>query len=158
MSLLKKKKNDSVAGFGGRRWIGVDAARSRTMSAVRHGGTRPELEVRAVLRSLGYRFQTLVQDLPGTPDIVFKGRRAAIFVHGCYWHGHSCAHGKRQSRTNKQYWESKISRNRVRDRRNVRALRNGGWRVLVIWECQLGRPGWIREKIRKFLGVEKKRH
>lgn len=111
--------------------------RSEIMRRVKSRDTSPELRVRAALRRLGwtgYRLQR--KDLPGKPDIAFIGRRRAIFVHGCFWHGHDCARGDRPPRANAEYWRAKIQRNRDRDARNDATLTRGGWRVLTIWECQ----------------------
>jgi DNA mismatch endonuclease (patch repair protein) len=124
------------------------------MSAVKQKGTKPEVEVGKELRRMGYRFRSSDRDLPGTPDIVFKRRRAVIFVHGCYWHGHHCKHGKRQSKTNTEYWAEKIKRNRSRDRQNLAALRKIGWRALVIWECGLRNREALRSKMKRFLAAE----
>jgi DNA mismatch endonuclease (patch repair protein) len=137
-----------------RRWENVDPVRSRTMSAVRQNGTKLELEVGKELRLMGYRFCVSERDLPGTPDIVFKRRKAVIFVHGCYWHGHHCKHGKRQSQTNKDYWVEKIKRNRIRDRQTVYALKKMGWRALVVWECHLQNRELLRDKMRELLAVD----
>jgi DNA mismatch endonuclease (patch repair protein) len=111
--------------------------RSAVMRAVKSRDTGPELAVRAMLRSLapGYRLQRA--DLPGKPDIVYSGRRLAIFVHGCFWHGHDCARGARMPRDNADYWRRKIARNRARDLKTVAALEAMGWRVLIIYECAL---------------------
>lgn len=113
--------------------------RSRVMRAVRSTDTRPELIVRRLLHSLGYRYRLHRMDLPGTPDIVFPGRRKTIFVHGCFWHGHDCARGARQPVTNAMYWKSKITRNLARDKENMSALEQAGWRPFVVWECALRR-------------------
>lgn len=112
--------------------------RAEVMRRVRRRDTRPELIVRQTLRALGstgYRLDRA--DLPGRPDIAFIGARRAIFVHGCFWHGHGCKRGARAPKTNAAYWRAKIARNRARDAAAQAALAALGWRVLVIWECAL---------------------
>ncbi|OYW24679.1 MAG: very short patch repair endonuclease [Planctomycetales bacterium 12-60-4] len=115
----------------------IDPQRSRTMAAVRSRDTGPEILVRSLLFRLGYRFRLHRADLPGSPDIVLPKYKAAIFVHGCFWHGHDCQRGSRVPKSNRQYWLAKIDRNRTRDRRNIRKLRRLGWKVLIVWECSL---------------------
>lgn len=110
--------------------------RSALMSRVRGKNTKPELVVRKLLHSMGYRFRLHGRDLPGTPDIVLPKRRTIIFVHGCYWHGHNCSAG-RLPKTRVDFWSRKITANRARDVRAVRALRRQGWSTLIIWQCQI---------------------
>ncbi len=115
----------------------TQAQRKKTMAAVGSRDTRPELAVRRLLHGLGFRFRLHRSDLPGEPDIVLPGRRAVIFVHGCFWHQHRCRHGRRPLPVaNADYWRRKLARNVQRDRRTVRQLGRLGWRVLVVWECQ----------------------
>ncbi|MEM8755666.1 MAG: very short patch repair endonuclease, partial [Pseudomonadota bacterium] len=112
--------------------------RSAIMARIKGRDTKPEMKVRRTLRSLGhtgYRLQR--RDLPGRPDVAFVGRRLAIFVHGCFWHGHDCRRGARAPKTNVEYWSAKIARNRARDQAALDALSAAGWRVLVLWECEL---------------------
>jgi DNA mismatch endonuclease (patch repair protein) len=107
------------------------------MAAVRSRDTTPELAVRRLLHRLGYRFRLHRGDLPGAPDIVLPAHSAVIFVHGCFWHQHSCRHGRRPLPVNNgDYWERKLARNVLRDRRVRRQLRELGWRVQIVWECQ----------------------
>lgn len=104
------------------------------MRAVRQKDTAPEMAVRRLLHSRGFRYRLHDRKLPGTPDIVFKGRRKVIFVHGCYWHGHNCkVGGPAKSRT--EYWGPKIARNRQRDENAIAALSQEGWESMVVWEC-----------------------
>jgi DNA mismatch endonuclease (patch repair protein) len=110
------------------------------MKSVRREDTSPELAVRRYLHASGLRYTLHRADLPGRPDIVLPARRSAVFVHGCFWHGHGCAHGAVPARTNAAFWAAKIARNRERDRRQVRQLRRLGWQVETVWECQLDRP------------------
>jgi DNA mismatch endonuclease (patch repair protein) len=119
--------------------------RSAVMRRVRSRDTGPERTVRKVLTGLGLRYRLQRADLPGRPDIVLSGRRLAILVHGCFWHGHDCARGARVPRQNQDYWLAKIGRNRTRDRANESALAAAGWQAVVIWECELrDLPGLTR--------------
>ncbi|TWT99733.1 Very short patch repair protein [Botrimarina colliarenosi] len=116
------------------------AARSRTMAAVKSRDTGPELQVAALLDAARVAYRRDVKELPGRPDFVVKkrGRQPlAIFVHGCWWHGHDCKRGDRTPKTNRAYWQAKIDRNRRRDRRVTRQLRASGYSVWVVWECRL---------------------
>lgn len=116
------------------------------MQAVKAKDTTPEMHIRRILHALGYRYRLHVKTLPGTPDLVFRSRRKIIFVHGCFWHGHDCRRGARIPKTNIQYWKEKISRNRQRDARVLDTLRELGWSVFTVWECQLAAtsPGTLR--------------
>jgi DNA mismatch endonuclease (patch repair protein) len=129
------------------------AVRSRTMRGVRSHDTTPERIVRSAAHTLGFRFRLKRRDLPGSPDLTFPGIRAAVFVHGCYWHQHRCSRGARQPKTNRSYWLPKLQRNVERDRRAIRALRRQGWRVLVVWECQTRDAERLRARLGKFLGA-----
>lgn len=112
--------------------------RHRIMSSNRARDTGPELEVRKALNSRGFRFRLGGRGLPGKPDLALPKHRAVVFVHGCYWHGHECTRSPR-SKSNREYWESKIEQNRERDGQAVKSLLSLGWRVLVIWECAIRR-------------------
>ncbi|WP_428061825.1 very short patch repair endonuclease [Brevundimonas sp.] len=114
--------------------------RSAVMRRVKGRDTSPELAVRKILRAAGIGYRLGGCGLAGRPDVVMKGRRIALFVHGCFWHGHDCSRGARQPKTNADYWIAKIGRNRTRDADAVQALRADGWRVIVVWECDLRRP------------------
>ena len=126
------------------------ALRSRTMRAVKSKDTKPEWTVRRLLHAAGYRYRLHVKELPGKPDLVFPSRRKVIFVHGCFWHGHHCTRGDRAPKTNAIYWATKIKRNKDRDRRHVAMLRRQGWKVLVVWECEIKEPA-ITTRLRHFL-------
>lgn len=105
------------------------------MSGIRGKDTRPELLIRRILFASGFRFRLHRRDLPGMPDIVLPKYRAAIFVHGCFWHMHEgCRYAKLPS-SNEQFWHEKLGSNRERDRKNINLLMEAGWRVLVVWEC-----------------------
>lgn len=110
--------------------------RSAVMRAVKSKNTTPELLVRRLLHRAGYRYRLHRNDLPGKPDIVFPGKRAAIFIHGCFWHQHpGCRHADRPS-SNNSYWNKKLNRNVERDKAHIAALKESGWKVLTIWECE----------------------
>jgi DNA mismatch endonuclease (patch repair protein) len=121
--------------------------RSAVMRAVKSRGTGPELAVRAMLRGLAPGYRLNRADLPGKPDIVYRSRRLAVFVHGCFWHGHDCPRGARLPKNNADYWREKIARNRARDAKNVAALEAMGWRALVIFECALKNPTVLRARL-----------
>jgi DNA mismatch endonuclease (patch repair protein) len=111
--------------------------RSAVMRQVKGRDTTPEMTVRRALTRLGLRYRLHRKDLPGAPDIVLPGRRLALFVHGCFWHGHDCARGARVPKQNRDYWTAKIARTRARDERTRAALEALGWTPLVLWECEL---------------------
>lgn len=110
--------------------------RSAIMAQVKSKNTAPEKAVRSLLHRLGFRFRLHRTDLPGTPDITLPGRRAVVFVHGCFWHQHpGCRHSTRPA-SNREYWDIKLDKNASRDATNIRLLRKLGWKVLIVWECQ----------------------
>lgn len=123
------------------------------MALVRGKGTRPEMRIRRLLHSMGYRFRLHAKDLPGSPDIVLRRRRAAIFVHGCYWHRHPDASCKlaRMPKSRLEFWRPKLEGNRCRDLRNQSELRQLGWRFFVAWECELRDEEQLRNKLSAFL-------
>ena len=126
--------------------------RSRIMSAIRSKDTKPELLVRFILRQIGYPgYRLHRRDLPGKPDVAYVGRKKAIFVHGCFWHGHDCVAGIRRPKVNESYWRDKIDKNRNRDEKSCVALSYLGWSVLVVWECELRDINIISEKLSTFL-------
>ena len=115
----------------------ISAERSSIMRSVKSKNTAPELEVRHFVYKAGFRYRLHRRDLPGVPDLVFVGMRKVIFVHGCFWHGHGCPRGSRVPKTRRPYWQDKICRNTSRDLQHLSHLKNLGWSVLVIWECEL---------------------
>jgi DNA mismatch endonuclease (patch repair protein) len=122
------------------------------MRAVRSRDTAPELAVRKMLRSLGFiGYRLHRKELPGKPDVAFLKRRKAIFIHGCFWHGHDCPRGSRKPSTNVGYWLPKIERNRQRDTECVAALNQLGWSSLTVWECELRDSGALAAKLTSFL-------
>lgn len=116
--------------------------RSAVMRRVKGRDTAPEMKVRRLLRGAGIGYRLGGCGLPGRPDVVMKGRGIALFVHGCFWHGHDCSRGARQPRSNAEYWIAKIDRNRARDARVTAELEAAGWRVLTVWECEMKTPDW----------------
>ncbi len=111
--------------------------RSAVMRAVKSKDTKPELRLRRALHALGFRYRLNVKDLPGKPDLVFPRHKTILFVHGCFWHGHDCKRGRRVPKSNADYWREKIRKNRMRDRKNKKALEALGWRVITVWECEI---------------------
>jgi DNA mismatch endonuclease, patch repair protein len=126
--------------------------RSALMARIRATNTAPERKVRSLLHRMGYRFRLHARELPGTPDIVLRPRRAAIFVHGCFWHGHDCPRGARQPKANAAYWSAKIARNRARDAASIAALDAAGFRALTLWECELKDEAALAVRLAGFLG------
>lgn len=126
--------------------------RAAVMRAVKSRDTKPERAIRRLLHAMGYRFRLHRKDLPGAPDIVLPGRRAVIFVHGCFWHGHDCRRGARIPKANQDYWRTKIARNQARDAKAQEALAASGWRVGVVWECALKLPD-LADRLGAFLGA-----
>lgn len=127
--------------------------RSAVMRRVKDRGTGPELALRRLIWSLGGRYRLNRRDLPGKPDIVLAGRRLAIRVHGCFWHGHDCARGARVPKANREYWVGKVAANRERDRAAHSALEALGWRVETVWECEIRDGQTLRERISRWLAA-----
>lgn len=126
--------------------------RSQIMRAVHQKSTGPEVAVHRLLRSSGYRFRRNVKTLPGSPDIVLAKHRAAVFVHGCFWHGHPRCPKARLPKTRVAYWRAKIESNKRRDRARIRDIRRAGWRVLIVWQCQLRKPATVGRRLLRFIG------
>jgi DNA mismatch endonuclease (patch repair protein) len=131
----------------------VDSAkRSLIMAAVHSKHTKPEVVVRKIAYGLGYRYRLHAKNLPGRPDLVFPGKRKAIFVHGCFWHRHTGCRYATSPKTRVQFWESKFQTNVDRDRRNVSDLESLGWKVLTVWQCELKKLETLTERLNEFLG------
>ncbi len=124
--------------------------RSENMQRIRSCDMKPELAVRQMVHAMGYRYRLHRRDLPGKPDLVFGPRRAIIFVHGCFWHQHDCRDGHRP-KSNTGYWGEKLRRNVERDQQVRSRLEADGWRVCVVWECELRRPEALRKRLSTFL-------
>lgn len=120
------------------------------MAAVKGKNTKPELIVRSTLHRAGFRYSLHKKDLPGRPDLALTKYKVAVFVHGCFWHGHDCPRGKRPS-SNTAFWNEKLSKNVERDRRNYASLKQAGWHVVTVWECR------IENDLQKLLGLLRKR-
>lgn len=131
--------------------------RSRRMALIRSIDTKPEMRVRRLVHGMGYRYRLHRLDLAGKPDLVFPSRRAALFVHGCFWHRHEGCALARLPKSRVDFWRSKLESNRTRDVNKIAELETAGWRVLVIWECETKNTEALAEKLRDFLGGEKTR-
>lgn len=130
-------------------------SRSENMRRIRSKDTGPELTVRRLLRSLGFTgYRLHRKDLPGKPDIAFVGRKKAVLIHGCFWHGHDCKEGLRKPKSNLDYWLPKIERNQQRDAQHLAELERLGWSVLTVWECELRSPSNLAERVQQFLTAE----
>ncbi len=127
------------------------AQRSAVMRRVKSKDTSPELEVRRMLTAAGARYRLHRRDLPGSPDIVLVGRRLAVFVHGCFWHGHGCPRGARRPKANADYWSEKLRRNQERDARVLADLAALGWRSETVWECELRDHPALEARLRRRL-------
>jgi DNA mismatch endonuclease (patch repair protein) len=126
-------------------------ARSLLMSRVRSQDSRPELIVRRIVHRMGFRYRLHSSSLPGSPYLVFAGRKKIVFVHGCFWHGHSCRAGRNRPASNREYWDAKLERNMQRDRIASAELRRTGWRVLSVWECQTHGERQLSRRLKSFL-------
>jgi len=122
------------------------------MQRIRKTDTKPEVIVRQAIHAMGYRYRLHRSDLPGSPDIVLARHRKIILVHGCFWHRHDCANGRKLPRSKPSYWGPKLERNRRRDEVNLARLNALGWRVLVVWECEIRRSANLGKRLAKFLG------
>lgn len=129
--------------------------RSENMRRIRGKDTAPELVARKLCRELGFTgYRIHRKDLPGKPDVAWIGRKLAIFVHGCFWHGHDCAEGIRKPKSNQGYWIPKIERNRQRDAENIAALQAMGWKVLIVWECEIKDKPLLSKKFQRLLSTK----
>jgi DNA mismatch endonuclease (patch repair protein) len=127
--------------------------RSWNMSRIRGRDTTPEKTVRSLLRRMGYRVEVYPRSLPGKPDIVLSRRRIAVFVHGCFWHRHRGCRYAYRPKSNRAFWKRKFEANVKRDREVGRALRKLGWRILIVWECQIEKPDKLTRKLQYLLGT-----
>lgn len=125
--------------------------RSRNMAAIRSKNTKPELMIRRLIHSMGFRYRLHKKDLPGKPDLVFPGLKKVIFVHGCYWHMHNCKFGKVRPKTNARFWSNKRKSNVVRDKKNITQLKVMKWKSLVVWACQIKNEDRLRARVLSFL-------
>lgn len=120
------------------------------MSRVKNANTKPEILVRKLLHKLGYRFRLHNRELPGSPDVVLPRHRKVVFVHGCFWHGHTCPRGKRPT-SREDFWNTKLDKNLARDAKAQQELAEAGWNVLVVWECQTKDQTALSELLNTFL-------
>ena len=125
--------------------------RSKRMSLIRGTGTVPEMKLRCLVHRMGFRYRLHVKELPGKPDLVFPSKRAIIFMHGCFWHRHSDCKLARLPKSKREFWEPKLEANKKRDLLNQQRLKFLGWRVLVVWECEMADADQLSVIIRKFL-------
>lgn len=130
--------------------------RSEIMSRIRGKNTSPEMKVRSLLHRLGYRYRLHYDKLPGKPDLAFPTRKKVIFVHGCFWHGHEGCSKGRLPKSNLEYWEPKIARNKERDEENTEKIKSGGWRVLTVWQCELKNVEFLQGRLVDFLNAKYK--
>jgi DNA mismatch endonuclease (patch repair protein) len=128
------------------------ATRSALMARVRSKNTRPELIVRKMLFAAGYRYRLHAKNLPGSPDLVFSGRKKVIFIHGCFWHRHDNCNRAQLPKSRVEFWSEKLNSNRSRDMRTYEALSQRGWQVHVVWECELRDCQTLLTELRSFLG------
>jgi DNA mismatch endonuclease Vsr len=129
------------------------AGRSERMTRIRSKNTKPELIVRSIVHSLGYRFRLHRRDLAGSPDLVFPSQKKAVFVHGCFWHAHAGCKVANRPKSRRAYWDQKFQRNKRRDIANEAALKDAGWKVETIWECETKSPDLVAKRVKKFLGL-----
>lgn len=124
------------------------------MRKVRAKNTSPELTLRRLLCELGFRgYRIHYAELPGKPDVAFTRRKKAIFVHGCFWHGHDCRAGRNIPLTNQDYWNEKLTRNKERDQKHLEDIQELGWEILIIWECELKNREETAQRLKSFLCV-----
>lgn len=131
--------------------------RSERMSRVKAKDTKPEMAVRSLVHRLGFRYRLHDHNLPGTPDLVFTRTMRLVFVHGCFWHRHKGCALARMPKTRVAFWKRKLEGNRKRDSRNQNKLRKEGWRLLVIWDCQLKDVAAVTRTVKRFLGRTRSR-
>lgn len=125
--------------------------RSMNMSKIRAVNTKPEMQVRRMVHGAGFRYVLHDKRLPGKPDLVFPARRKVVFVHGCFWHRHSCKVGQRNPKANAEFWAEKRQRNVARDIQQTERLQDSGWQVHVVWECELKDAEMLRTRLIIFL-------
>lgn len=126
-------------------------ARSKRMALIHGKDTKPEMVVRRLLHGMGYRYRLHCGDLPGKPDLVFRSRHAVVFVHGCFWHRHENCQLARLPKSRVEFWSAKLEGNKQRDAKKLAELEALGWRVLVVWECELQNRDHLAARLRGFL-------
>lgn len=123
------------------------------MALVKAKGSKLEMFVRRYIHSLGYRYRLHASDLPGKPDMVFRSRKVAVFTHGCFWHRHQHCHLARLPKSRLDFWVPKLESNKLRDESNLCKLGESGWKVLVVWECEMANKESLRKRIADFMGA-----
>ena len=131
----------------------VSEQRSRNMSAIKSKNTKPEIAVRKLLHSMGYRFRLHRKDLPGSPDIVLPKYKTVIFVHGCFWHRHQNCKYASNPKTRREFWEKKFKENIERDKKTQEKLKNLGWKTNIVWECEIKKQDKLIKKLEDFLNL-----
>ena len=126
--------------------------RSDIMSRIKGKNTKPEMVVRSLMHRIGYRFRLHRKDLSGTPDLVLPKFKTVVFVHGCFWHGHHCRKGSSRPSSNAEFWSEKIAKNVERDRKSFDELREAGWTVITVWECELKDLEYVHRKLQSIRG------
>ena len=122
------------------------------MQKVKSKNTQPEINLRKLLCGMGYRrYRLHYKNLPGKPDIVFVSSRKVIFLHGCFWHGHNCKSGRNTPKTNTDYWDPKLQKNKIRDLSHKRKIKGAGWSVLTVWECQLKESEKVKQRLKDYM-------
>ncbi|HWQ47742.1 MAG TPA: DNA mismatch endonuclease Vsr [Methanosarcina sp.] len=134
--------------------------RSEIMSKIRGKETKPEILVRKFLFSEGFRYRINDERYPGKPDLVLPKYKTVIFIHGCFWHGHENCKASKLPETNVEFWEKKISDNVARDRKNIEKLKDGGWNVIIVWQCEIKSKAKREERLKLLVeqikkGIEK---
>ena len=132
--------------------------RSENMRRIQSKNMKPEIAVRRLVHALGFRFRLHRRDLPGKPDLVLPRHKKIVFVHGCFWHSHgdpNCVDGRRQPKSNLDYWRPKLARNKERDFTNILALQELGWDTAIVWECELRRPDVLALRLRRFIDPDR---
>lgn len=132
------------------------ATRSQIMARVRSKHSFPEMLVRKLLHNAGYRYRLHQKELPGCPDLVFPGRKKVIFIHGCFWHRHEGCSLARIPKSRVDFWTAKLNSNKARDEHNILALKELGWEILVLWECELADHAEVLRRVTNFLGATNK--
>lgn len=146
---MPKSKSSAVAKIPP-RWKREPLTRSQIMARIRSKNTKPEVLTRSAIQALGLRFRNNVSDLPGRPDLANKSRKWAIFVHGCFWHSHTGCRLASSPKTNTDYWSEKLARNRARDAEKIAVLESLGFRVLILWECEVRTDERLKEILAAF--------
>lgn len=149
---LQRRRSSSSEGLVSKQMDRLNKSRrSWNMGRIRSRDTAPEVAVRSMLHRVGFRFRLHLKTLPGKPDIVLRSRQTVIFVHGCFWHRHESCKQCYTPKSNIVFWEAKFASNVERDAKNMRALKAAGWKVIIVWECELSNPTKLEAKLKRLL-------